>query len=163
MEQMHPEFRLLEMHRVIFYLRLYTSMVSQVTRIRIRSYEDEGLQLYNCRITNAVKCLPPQNKPTSKEAQTCAKNFLKKELAELPSGSVILTLGSLAHNEVLRSFGRILSNAKFGHNVCLVMDNGLYLLNSYHCSRYNTQTKRLTQDMFDEVFNSVESLLLKSV
>jgi len=120
------------------------------------------LDLYNCRITNAVKCLPPQNKPTIKEAQTCAKHFLKKELAELPTGSVILALGSLAHNEILRSYDRILSSAKFGHNVCHIMDNGLYLLDSYHCSRYNTQTKRLTQEMFDEVFNTVKRLLLKS-
>lgn len=120
------------------------------------------LELFNCRITNAVKCLPPQNKPSSKEAQVCSKNYLSPELAQLDSGSIILALGSLAHNAVLRSFGRTLSSAKFGHNQCHVIDEELYLLDSYHCSRYNTQTKRLTQDMFDEIFNTVESLLLQS-
>jgi len=122
----------------------------------------EELVLMNCRITNAVKCLPPQNKPTSKEAQNCSKHYLQKELAELNKDSVILALGTLAHNEVLRSFGRTLSSAKFGHNQCHQLDSGLVLLDSYHCSRYNTQTKRLTQSMFDEVFNKIQTLLLQS-
>lgn len=126
------------------------------------SNSGSDLELYNCRITNAVKCLPPQNKPTSKEAQNCSKHYLQAELAELPKGSIILVLGALAHNEVLRSFGQVLSSAKFAHNVYHKLDNDLLLLSSYHCSRYNTQTKRLTQDMFDEVFNSVRTLLLQS-
>ncbi|MEH6456261.1 MAG: uracil-DNA glycosylase [Cocleimonas sp.] len=120
------------------------------------------LKLFNCRITNAVKCLPPQNKPTSKEAQVCAKNYLQDELDQLESGSIILALGSLAHNAVLRSFGKKLSSAKFGHNACHEINDELFLLDSYHCSRYNTQTKRLTQEMFDEVFNTVQALLLQS-
>ncbi len=120
------------------------------------------LKLYNCRITNAVKCLPPQNKPTSKEAQLCSKNYLQDELKQLSSGSIILALGSLAHNAVLRSFGITLSNRKFGHNACHEIGDDLCLLDSYHCSRYNTQTKRLTQDMFDEVFNTMQALLLQS-
>jgi len=120
------------------------------------------LVLINCRITNAVKCLPPLNKPTSKELYNCSKYFLQAELKELPSGSVILALGGLAHNAVLKSFGRILSSAKFGHNVCHEMSNGLYLLDSYHCSRYNTQTKRLTKEMFDDVFHSIQALLIES-
>ena len=120
------------------------------------------LNLFNCRITNAVKCLPPQNKPTAREVQNCAKHFLYDELAVLPKESVILALGSLAHNAVLRCFARTLSSAKFGHNVCHKIDDDLFLLDSYHCSRYNTQTKRLTQEMFDEVFNTVKFLLLQS-
>jgi len=120
-----------------------------------------GLTLFNCKITNAVKCLPPQNKPTSKEAQTCSKHYLYHELNGLNKGSVILALGTLAHNEVLRCFGKTLSSAKFGHNQCHDLDNGLILLDSYHCSRYNTQTKRLTEEMFDEVFNTAQSLLLQ--
>ncbi len=120
------------------------------------------LKLTNCRITNAVKCLPPQNKPSNKEAQTCSKHFLQGELADLPSGSIILALGLLAHNEVLRSFGKTLSSTKFGHNACHKIHNDLFLLDSYHCSRYNTQTKRLTKEMFDEVFNKVKALLLQS-
>lgn len=120
------------------------------------------LKLLNCRITNAVKCLPPQNKPTSKEAQVCAKNYLQDELRQLESGSIILALGSLAHNAVLRSCGKTLSSAKFGHNACHEINHDLFLLDSYHCSRYNTQTKRLTQEMFDEIFNTVHALLLQS-
>ncbi len=120
------------------------------------------LKLSNCRITNAVKCLPPQNKPTSREAKNCSKHFLQKELQALSEGSVILALGTLAHNEVLRSFGKTLSNFNFGHNQSHQLGNGLLLLDSYHCSRYNTQTKRLTQDMFDQVFNKIQSLLLQS-
>jgi len=120
------------------------------------------LQLYNCRITNAVKCLPPQNKPTSKEAQTCSKNYLQNELSELAKGSIILALGTLAHNEVLRSFGKTLVSAKFGHNHTHSLGNELMLIDSYHCSRYNTQTKRLTQNMFDDVFNKIQSLLIQS-
>lgn len=120
------------------------------------------LKLFNCRITNAVKCLPPQNKPNSKEVQTCAKYFLYDELTQISKGTVILALGSLAHNAVLRCFGRTLSSAKFEHNVCHTINEDLFLLDSYHCSRYNTQTKRLTQEMFDEVFNTVQTLLLQS-
>lgn len=120
------------------------------------------LKLFNCRITNAVKCLPPQNKPSTKEAQICAKNYLQDELDQLESGSVILALGSLAHNAVLRSFGKTLASTKFGHNACHKIGEDLFLLDSYHCSRYNTQTKRLTQDLFDQVFNSVQALLLQS-
>lgn len=119
------------------------------------------LKLFNCRITNAVKCLPPQNKPTSKEAHICAKNYLQDELNQLASGSVILALGSLAHNAVLRSLGKTLSSSKFGHNVCHKINGDLFLLDSYHCSRYNTQTKRLTQELFNEVFNTLQALLLQ--
>ena len=126
------------------------------------SNSSSDLELTNCKITNAVKCLPPQNKPTSKEAQTCAKHYLQNELLTLTKGSVILALGTLAHNAVLRSFGQTLSSAKFGHNQCHQLDKNLVLLDSYHCSRYNTQTKRLTEEMFDEVFNTVQTLLLQS-
>ena len=120
------------------------------------------LSLFNCRITNAVKCLPPQNKPTSREARNCSKYYLKDELLSLSSGSVVLVLGRLAHNEVLRSLDTVLSSKPFGHNHCYALENDLILVDSYHCSRYNTQTKRLTQVMFDEVFNTIQSLLLQS-
>ena len=126
------------------------------------SNEGPDLKLFNCKITNAVKCLPPLNKPTNKEAQTCSKHYLQHELKTLTQGSIILALGTLAHNEVLRCFAKKLSSAKFGHNQIHQLDKGLVLLDSYHCSRYNTQTKRLTQAMFDEVFNNIESLLLQS-
>lgn len=113
---------------------------------------DDGLKLFNCRISNAVKCLPPQNKPTTKETYTCTKYFLRDELMALPQGAIILALGSIAHNAVLRAFGKTLAVYTFSHNALHDLENGYYLLDSYHCSRYNTQTKRLTEAMFDEVF-----------
>ncbi len=122
-------------------------------------HSDDGLELINCRITNAVKCLPPQNKPTTEEAKTCTDHYLKHELLALPKGAVILALGGIAHNAVLRTFGLTLSTYKFGHNVLHQLDNGLYLLDSYHCSRYNTQTKRLTESMFHDVFKQAKALL----
>lgn len=118
----------------------------------------DGLVLTDCRITNAVKCLPPQNKPTGEEVRTCLP-YLKAEIAGLPERSVILALGSLAHNAVLRSFGEKLSAYKFGHNVVHRLSTGQYLLDSYHCSRYNTQTKRLTPAMFEAVFAQARQLM----
>ena len=121
-----------------------------------------ALTLFNCRITNAVKCLPPQNKPSVKEAQICSRYYLSDELSQLVPGSIILALGALAHNAVLKSFDKPLSSAKFGHNQCHIINQKVYLVDSYHCSRYNTQTKRLTQAMFDQVFNTINDLLLQS-
>lgn len=120
---------------------------------------DDGLKLINCRITNAVKCLPPQNKPTTQEARTCTDHYLKHELQALPGGSVILALGGIAHNAVLRTFGQTLSSCKFAHNAVHTLEHDLFLLDSYHCSRYNTQTRRLTEEMFHEVFKQAKQLL----
>jgi len=122
---------------------------------------DDKLKLKNCRITNAVKCLPPQNKPTGCEINEC-NVFLAEELNTLPKGSVILALGSIAHNAVLKALGMKLSAAKFAHNVVHPLENGCVLLDSYHCSRYNTQTKRLTEKMFCDVFANAKKLLEKS-
>ncbi len=116
---------------------------------------DDGLALVNCRITNAVKCLPPQNKPVGDEEKTC-NHFLTAEMSE-PSLKVILALGLLAHRSILRSYGMKLSKYKFGHNNVHRLDNGISLVNSYHCSRYNTQTKRLTTQMFEQVFETIRS------
>ncbi|GAB6040330.1 uracil-DNA glycosylase [Endothiovibrio diazotrophicus] len=118
----------------------------------------DGLELTGCRITNAVKCLPPQNKPTGPEVRQC-NPFLRAELADLPAGAVILALGSLAHNAVLRSLGLKAAAYKFGHNVLHALPDGRHLLDSYHCSRYNTQTKRLTEVMFHQVFERARGLL----
>ena len=123
------------------------------------SLPGDKLELFDCRITNAVKCLPPQNKPTTSETKTCTRHFLHKELNGLSKGSVILALGGIAHNAVLRVFDKTLSNYRFGHNSLHKLENGYYLLDSYHCSRYNTQTKRLTEAMFDEVFEKAKILL----
>jgi len=119
---------------------------------------DDGLVLTGCRITNAVKCLPPQNKPATEEIRRC-NDFLGRELASLPQGAVVLALGGIAHNAVLRALGMKLSQTRFGHNRLHPLPHGLHLLDSYHCSRYNTQTRRLTPAMFEEVFHRAGELL----
>ena len=116
---------------------------------------DDGLKLKQCRITNAVKCLPPQNKPTSSEINIC-NQFLKSEIESLKSGTVILALGGIAHNAVLKALELKKSDYKFGHNVDFNLPSGHILISSYHCSRYNTQTKRLTEKMFHDVFRKIK-------
>ncbi|MCP4995057.1 MAG: uracil-DNA glycosylase [Gammaproteobacteria bacterium] len=119
---------------------------------------DDSLKLKNCRITNAVKCLPPQNKPVGAEINTC-NSFLVEELKGLKTGSVVLALGSIAHNAVLKAMGLKLSACKFGHAHLHELPHGLQLLDSYHCSRYNTQTRRLTTEMFHQVFAKAKKLV----
>lgn len=114
----------------------------------------DGLKLNNCRITNAVKCLPPQNKPTGEEINTC-NLFLKQELLSMPEGAVILALGSIAHNAVIKALGLKLKAFPFGHNNSHSLNDSLTLIDSYHCSRYNTQTRRLTTQMFHDVFDTI--------
>lgn len=119
---------------------------------------NDGLLLKNCRITNAVKCLPPQNKPTTAEIKQC-NGYLKSELDLLPEKAVILALGTIAHQAVLRSLQLPLSSAAFGHNAVHSLPGDRYLVDSYHTSRYNVQTGRLTQSMFADVFEHIKSLL----
>lgn len=119
---------------------------------------DDGLKLLDCRITNAVKCLPPQNKPTGPEVRTC-NDFLARELETVPAGGVILALGSIAHQAVLRGLGLRLADARFGHAAEHELPGDRLLLDSYHCSRYNTQTRRLTEEMFHEVFRRARNVL----
>ncbi len=118
---------------------------------------DDPLVLRNCRITNAVKCLPPQNKPTTSEIREC-NAFLRAELAGLREGAVVLALGKIAHDAVLRSLGVPLSKYRFTHAAEHAV-GPFTLLDSYHCSRYNTQTRRLTDDMFRDVFRRARELL----
>lgn len=119
---------------------------------------DDALKLLGCRITNAVKCLPPENKPTTAEIRTC-NTYLHSELQGLPEQAVILALGSIAHNAVLRAYGVKQAPYKFAHNALHHLPDGRRMLDSYHCSRYNTQTKRLTTGMFEAVFAQAQSLL----
>ncbi len=112
---------------------------------------DDGLQLFNCRITNAVKCLPPQNKPETAEIKRC-NPFLAEELRALKEGSVVLVLGTIAHAAVLRALELKLTAYKFEHGEEHELPGGLWMIDSYHCSRYNTQTKRLTESMFQAIF-----------
>ena len=122
---------------------------------------DDGLKLLNCRITNAVKCLPPQNKPVGDEINTCNK-YLAVELTNLPNNAVIIALGSIAHNAVLKALALPRKDYKFAHQAEFEIpfkSGQLTLISSYHCSRYNTQTKRLTEKMFDAVFSRAQVLL----
>ncbi len=108
---------------------------------------DDGLELVGCRITNAVKCLPPANKPNGAEVRECSR-FLSVEIAGLPAHGAILALGGIAHKAVLRAVEVKLSAYSFGHGREFRLPSGHWLVDSYHCSRYNTQTRRLTAVMF---------------
>jgi len=120
---------------------------------------DDGLKLKRCRITNAVKCLPPQNKPTGAEINQC-NHFLAAELQTLPERAVILALGTVAHLAVLKAYQIKQSSAVFAHNAQHNLSPGLTLVDSYHTSRYNVQTNRLTKAMFNAVFQRIEGLLI---
>jgi uracil-DNA glycosylase family 4 len=124
----------------------------------VSDHVDDGLELINCRITNAVKCLPPQNKPTGTEINQC-NAYLKAELESLESKRILIALGSIAHNAILKALGLKLSAYKFGHAAEHELPGGYRLIDSYHCSRYNTQTKRLTAEMFERVFERAKILL----
>ena len=117
---------------------------------------DDGLQLKGCRITNAVKCLPPENKPTGTEINICNR-YLATELSGFAKSGVILALGNVAHLAVLKAFNLKVASYKFGHAARHELPSGHLLYDSYHCSRYNTQTKRLTEQMFHHVFELIQS------
>jgi len=111
---------------------------------------NDDLVLTGCRITNAVKCLPPANKPIGIEIRTCNR-FLGAEIDAAPDNAVIFALGKIAHDAVLRARGQKLSAYKFAHAAEHRLPDGRLLVDSYHCSRYNTQTRRLTEPMFVNV------------
>ena len=115
---------------------------------------DDGLELLDCRITNAVKCLPPENKPTPEEVREC-NAWLARELATATEAKVILALGQVAHKAVLMAVGLRQSALAFGHGARHQLPDGRVLFDSYHCSRYNTQTRRLTADGFADVFRAI--------
>jgi uracil-DNA glycosylase family 4 len=119
---------------------------------------NDGLQLLNVRISNAVKCVPPHNKPTPVEIKQC-NGFLQAELQALSKPSVLLSLGTVAHGAVLKAFALRAADYKFVHGAEHVLPNQHVLLNSYHCSRYNTNTYRLTETMFHQVFAQAKALL----
>ncbi len=119
---------------------------------------DDGLQLIDCRITNAVRCVPPENKPTTQEVRFC-NSYLREEIEQLDAGSVVLALGSIAHTAILRALELRPVDFLFGHAVRHELPRDLRLFDSYHCSRYNTQTKRLTEPMFHSVFDAIRTLL----
>jgi len=115
---------------------------------------DDGLQLIGARITNAVKCLPPGNKPLPEEIRNC-NAYLTAELATLPDGAAVLALGRIAHDATLRALGLAGRDHPFSHGGHHPLNRGAHLFDSYHCSRYNTNTRRLTTEMFEAVFASI--------
>jgi len=122
---------------------------------------DDGLTLDNCRITNVVKCLPPENKPVADEVNNCNK-YLQVELSALGDNAIILPLGGVAHKAVIKALDLKQRDYKFSHQSEYVLESkygNFHLLSSYHCSRYNTSTKRLTPEMFNQVFARAKELL----
>ena len=128
-------------------------------RTHMIGHIDDGLRLKNCMITNAVRCVPPQNKPVGAEINNC-RPFLQARLASLPNLKLVLSLGKISHDSVLRATATKLKDASFGHGVSYALPD-FTLMSSYHCSRYNTNTGRLTTEMFEDVFAGVRERLLK--
>jgi uracil-DNA glycosylase family 4 len=116
----------------------------------------DGLRLIDCRITNAVKCLPPANKPLPAEVRTC-NGYLSAELEALSDGAAILALGVVAHDAVVMALGLKRSQYRFAHGARHALPGPLTLYDSYHCSRYNTQTRRLTVPMFRKVVDAIRA------
>jgi uracil-DNA glycosylase family 4 len=114
---------------------------------------DDGLRLVGTRITNAVRCVPPQNRPLGPEVRTCG-DFLAREIAALPRLGCIVTLGTVAHGSTLKALGLKAKDAPFGHGAPFEPRPGLKIIASYHCSRLNTNTGRLTAEMFRSVFEA---------
>lgn len=118
---------------------------------------DDGLSLIECSITNAVRCVPPQNKPVGAEINTC-RQFLTRTIEAMPNLAAIVTLGKISHDSTTRMLGERVAAHPFGHNVRHQM-GGYSVLSSYHCSRYNTNTGRLTEAMFEDVFASARAIV----
>ena len=119
---------------------------------------DDGLALVDCMITNAVRCVPPENKPTPAEITTC-RRFLAGRIANLPRLCAILALGRIAHDSTLEALGARKSAFPFRHGAQHQAGDGVRLFDSYHCSRYNTNTGRLTNEMFAAVFEAIKTHL----
>lgn len=119
---------------------------------------DDGFALIDARITNSVRCVPPENKPTPAEARTC-RRFLEGEIRSLTRLKAILALGRVAHDAVAAAVGGRPSAFRFAHGGVHALPNGLRLIDSYHCSRYNTQTGVLTEEMFRQAVATAQSCL----
>jgi uracil-DNA glycosylase family 4 len=123
-----------------------------------RATPDDGLELIDCRLTNAVRCVPPENHPLGAEVNAC-RQFLEEELRAPPAPRVVLPLGGIAHGSVLRALGLTGSRHPFAHGAVYAIPGGPTLAPSYHCSRYNLNTGRLTPAMFERVFARVRALV----
>jgi uracil-DNA glycosylase len=127
-------------------------------RGRYAASRDDGLELVDCLITNAVRCVPPENKPTPAEIGTC-RPFLERRLAVTADARAILALGRIAHDSTLNALGARKATYPFAHGARHDVREGLALFDSFHCSRYNTNTGRLTRQMFRDVFAAVRTRL----
>lgn len=139
---------------VLLYRTLYELGLSNQPESTSR---DDALSLRECRISNAVKCVPPQNKPTGAEVRNCNR-YLAAELGALSSRVVVVALGTVAHRAVLRAVGMKQTTCRFAHGATYKLSDGKWLVDSYHCSRYNTQTRRLTPAMFKQVLKRALAL-----
>ncbi len=140
---------------IILYEMLYKHGFSNKP---ISMHQDDGLKLKRCRITNAVKCLPPENKPIGDEINTC-NHYLTEELKIIDKKAVILCLGQISHKAVIKALGLKQSDYVFKHGKDHVLDDGRVITDSYHCSRYNTNTRRLTEAMFNDIFLQINTRL----
>ncbi|MEQ8559702.1 MAG: uracil-DNA glycosylase [Henriciella sp.] len=123
-----------------------------------QGHPDDGLRLKRAMITNAVRCVPPANKPVGAEINEC-RPFLVSRIKALPRLKVLLCLGKIAHDSTVRGLGLKLKDHPFGHGSEYTVQDGLTLLSSYHCSRYNTNTGRLTPEMFETVFARAKDII----
>lgn len=114
---------------------------------------DDGMELVDCAITNAVRCVPPENKPTGGEIKNC-RRFLSPTIAQFSNLEVIVTLGKIAHDSTLKALSARVADHPFAHNAKHLLSN-IKIVSSYHCSRYNVNTARLTEEMFEDVFEGV--------
>ncbi len=122
------------------------------------AHRADGFTLHDCRITNAVRCVPPQNKPNAAEIAAC-RRFLSAEIAAMKRLRAVLALGAIGHNAVLRAMGLKPGAHRFAHGAIHPLDEGRQLFDSYHCSRLNTNTGRLTPAMFAAVFTAIQAAL----
>lgn len=139
----------------ILYSSLLNVGLAEGTYGRVK---DDGLQLLNCRITNAVRCVPPENKPETAEIKQC-NLFLRQEMAAMPRLKLIVSLGGISHKAVLQAIGVKISTYPFVHGAEHLLPDGRLLLDSYHCSRYNINTGRVTQDMIESVLRQAKNHL----
>ena len=124
-----------------------------------RSSINDELSLVNCTITNAVRCVPPQNKPIGSEIKNCSQ-YLRSTIKQHKNLKVIISLGHISHKSVISTLDKKQSNYKFKHGMIHIIDN-ISLIDSYHCSRYNTNTGRLTEEMFQKIFLLAYKILKK--
>lgn len=128
------------------------------TPLDASGWANQELVLKDCRITNAVRCLPPENKPTTLEINNC-NNYLKREINAMPNILCLLALGAIAHQSITKAFGLKAKELVFGHGAIHDLPGGIRLFDSYHCSGYNWRTGRLTRESFESVFAAVRAYL----